>query len=214
MKKQLLLLLSLIAVISVNAQSSSDSIKEAYSKINLLENRLAVQDTRIAKLMQQVDEVTKQNLSLKKNLKLTPTISRAKAGEIMEYRIIEVTGDSTTNTVHMTMIADNIGHGDKEMEFASFQLIDEHGHGYENSLKNERFVLRIEGEENNKNVLRTLINYHPNAPYTIDAYIYDINTEVKYIKYLSFKVADSTIVNSYKISFENLPIKWVGSTDE
>lgn len=76
MKKLLFLLLALVLFIPVSAQTSSDSIKEAYSKIKLLEDRLTLQDTRIAKLMQQVDEVTRQNLSLKKNLNLTLVVVR------------------------------------------------------------------------------------------------------------------------------------------
>lgn len=214
MKKLLFLLLALVLFIPVSAQTSSDSIKEAYSKIKLLEDRLTLQDTRIAKLMQQVDEVTRQNLSLKKNLNLTPTISRAKAGEVMEYRIIEVTGDSITNTVHMTIIADNISLGDASILYDYYQLVDDKGRGYDNSFTKDRFVLKVVGEYESESLMKHFLNHHPKAPYTIDAYIYEITPEVQYIKYLWFKIYDATNSKHYEFYFENLPIKWTASVEQ
>lgn len=117
MKKLTLLLIALASVALADAQTPSDSIKEAYNKISNLENRITLQDSKINKLLQQVDEVTRQNLALKKNLNLSPTVATAKAGDIMEYRIVEVTGDPETNTVHMVMIADNISGQDKSLMY-------------------------------------------------------------------------------------------------
>lgn len=191
-------------VFAANAQTQADSIKEAYSKLHNLENRITLQDAQIAKLLQQVDAVTKQNLALKKNLNLSPTIATAKAGDIMEYRIIEVTGDTATNTVHMVMIADNISGEEKLLRYNQPQIIDEKGHGYENSLMNERCFFKIEGETGQ--LLGSSIQHQPNAPYTIDVYIKDCNPDVQYIKYLGFDISD--VSKHHLLVFENLPIKW------
>ncbi|MDE6008384.1 MAG: hypothetical protein K2G90_04175 [Muribaculaceae bacterium] len=204
MKKISFLLCALVTSLMVNAQTPSDSIKEAFNKISDLENRITLQDTRIAQLLQQVDEVTRQNLALKKNLNLSPTIATAKAGDIMEYRIIEVTGDPETNTVHMVMIADDISGEDKYIKYAYYQVVDDQGHGYENSLTNERFVMKVDGESNQ--LAGHGLQHHPNAPYTIDIYLNDCNPDVQYIKYFSMEITDSS--KHHTAIFENLPIKW------
>ena len=193
-----------------SAQTRQDSIQVAYDKISNLENRLNLQDAQIAKLLQQVDEVTRQNLALKKNLNLSPTIATAKAKdiktgeiEIMEFRIVEVTGDSTT--VHMTMIADNISNESKDLKFFTNQVIDDKGHGYENSLTKERFRMKIEGQS--EDLFKNLVTYPVNAPYTIDIYLYEVDPDTQYIKYMTFDVAEGA--RHYSFSFENLPIKWI-----
>ncbi len=145
MKKLTLILFALCIGFSANAQTQADSIKEAYSKLHNLENRLTLQDARISELLKQVDEVTKQNLALKKNLNLSPTIATAKAGEIMEYKIVEITGDTATNTVHMVMISDNISGGEKMLHYKESEIIDDQGHGYDNTLSKTRSVYKIEG---------------------------------------------------------------------
>lgn len=204
MKKLTFLIIALVSVFIANAQTPSDSIKEAYTKINNLENRITLQDTRISKLIQQVDEVTKQNLALKKNLNLSPTVALSKAGDIMEYRIIEITGDTATNEVHIVMIADDISGEDKNIRYAYFQVVDDQGHGYDNSLTKERFIMGVEGEYNQ--LLGHSLQHHPNVPYTIDVYLKDTNPDIQYIKYFSFEITDGP--KHHTAVFENLPIKW------
>lgn len=204
MKKIIFLIFALISFINIKAQTQSDSIKETYNKIHDLENRIALQDTRINKLIQQVDEVTKQNLALKKNLNLLPTIATAKAGDILEYKVIEVTGDTATNTVRMVLTAENKSGENKSIFYSSFQVIDDQGHGISNSILKDRFRMKIEGETNN--LYRNLLNHPSNAPYTIDVYLDEIDPDVQYIKYFALDVADGT--KKFLVEFENLPIKW------
>ncbi len=204
MKNLTFFLFALISSLMVNAQTQSDSIKEAYNKIHDLESRVTLQDNRISKLLQQVDEVTKQNLALKKNLNLTPTVATAKAGDIMEYRIIEATGDPETNTVHMVMIADNISGIDKSIRYPYYQVVDDQGHGYENSLTNQRFIMKVEGESNQ--LVGHDLQHHPNAPYTIDIYLNDCTPDTQYVKYFSMEITDGP--KHHTAVFENLPIKW------
>ena len=59
----------------------------------------------------------------------------------MEYRITDVTGDSTT--VHMTIITDNISDKDRVSMMHTYQIIDAQGHGYENSLTKDKFKMSI-----------------------------------------------------------------------
>lgn len=209
MKRLIFVLCASLSGFVVNAQSMQDSIQEAYNRILNLENSITLQDSQIAKLLQQVDEVTRQNLALKKNLNLSPTVATAKAKdiktgeiEIMEFRIVEVTGDSTT--VHMTMIADNISNENKDLKFFTNQVIDDKGHGYENSLDKERFRMKIEGQS--EDLFKNLVTYPVNAPYTIDIYLYDVESDIQYIKYMTFDVAEGA--RHFSFTFENLPIKW------
>lgn len=201
MKKLTLIIFTLIMGEVAHAQTQSDSIKETYTKIHNLENRISLQDSRITKLIQQVDEVTKQNLALKKNLNLTPTIATAKAGDIMEYRIIEVTGDTATNEVHLVITSDNIGKEEKEIRYYSFKAIDEIGHGYNNHGKS-----RLKVKDVSNDLVMNRLTHYPNAPYTLDLYFYSYDPESMYIKLLELIVIDGR--ESYSVIFENLPIKW------
>ena len=204
MKKLTFIVCALISSLMINAQTPTDSIKIAYNKISDLENRITLQDTRIAQLLQQVDEVTRQNLALKKNLNLSPTIATAKAGDIMEYRIIGVTGDPETNTVHMVMIADDISGEDKTIRYPYHQAVDDQGHGYENSLINQKFIMKVEGVSDQ--LVGHMLHHHPNAPYTIDIYLNDCTPDVQYIKYFSMEITDGP--KHHTAVFENIPIKW------
>ena len=204
MKKLIILLFTLGFSWSSYAQTRQDSIQEVYNKISSLENRISNQDSRIAQLLQQVNEVTKQNLALKQNLNLSPTIATAKAGDIMEYRIIEVTGDPENNIVHMVMIADDISGTDKDIHYSYFQTVDDKGHGYENTLMNQRCVLKVEGVTDQ--LISKMLQHHPNVPYTIDVYLNDCTPDIQCIKYFSMDISDGP--KRHKAIFENLPIKW------
>ena len=201
MKKLTFILLALISSLVVNAQTQSDSIKEAYNKISDLENRITLQDTRINKLLQQVDEVTKQNLALKKNLNLTPTVATAKAGDIMEYKVIEVKGNPQNKEVHLVIVSDNISGEDKKISYFNIEIIDDLGHGH---TYDDMFSMKVEGER--EKLFKSYLFHHVNAPYTIDLYLYDVNPDIQYIKYLALDVVDGA--KHYPVVFENLPIKW------
>lgn len=204
MKRLIFVLCASLSGFVANAQSMQDSIQEAYNRISNLENRITLQDAQITKLLQQVDEVTCQNLALKKNLNLSPTIATAKAGDVVEYRIIEVTGDPETNTVHMVMIADDISGEDKYIKYAYYQVIDDQGHGYENSLVDEKFVMTVDGEI--KQLAGHSLQHRVNAPHTIDVYLNGCNPDVQYIKHFSMELTDGP--KHLPVLFENLPIKW------
>lgn len=204
MKKLFTLLVASTCVVIANAQSASGSVN---SKIEEIEGRLALQEEKIAKLASQVEDVTKQNLALKQNLNLLPTVASCKAGDV-EYRIVEIAGDPTAKTAHITMIADNKSDSDREIIYKKeFQIVDDKGHAIENSSSKQRFALLIEGRS--KELLGWTVAHHPDAPYTIDAYIYDCDPSIQYIKYLDFNVYDSSVTRkNYTVAFKNLPIKW------
>lgn len=200
--KHLFLTLALIFFAGISVMAQTDSISEAYSRIKLLEQQLQQQNSQISKLSADVNEVLKQNLALKKNLNLQPTRAKAKAGDSMEYRIIEVKGDPITKDVHVIMTADNIGTMDKDLMYWLTEIIDETGNAYNNDGRCE---IKIDGIADNVK-RKYVVKHHPNAPYTIDTLIKGYNPNAQYIKYLNFDITD----NSKHIfaTFENLPIKW------
>ncbi len=201
MKNLTIILVFLCLCFAATAQTQADSIQEAFSKLQNLENRITLQDAQIAILLQQVDEVTKQNLALKKNLNLTPTIASAKAGTLMEYKIVEVTGNPETKEVHLVIVADNISGEDKRISYFNIEIIDDAGHGH---TQDNLFSLKVIGE--NDKLYKSYLDHHVNAPYTIDLFLYDCNPDIQYIKYLSLDLVEG--IKHYPAVFENLPIKW------
>lgn len=199
--KHLFLTLALIFFAGLSAMAQTDSLSEAYSRIKLLEQQIQQQNTQISKLSADVNEVLKQNLALKKNLNLQPTIAKSKVGDFMEYRVLEVLGNPQNGEVHVVISADNIGNMDKQLHYRGNQIIDETGKGYDDS---DRYSMSVEGVRDN--LTRSYLDHHPNAPYTINLYIKGYDRNAQYIKYLSMEVLDGS-KHLYAI-FENLPIKW------
>lgn len=199
MKK--VLLLSLICLFSISGMAQNDSIAEAYSRIQQLEEKIQQQNQTISKLSADVNEVLNQNLALKKNLNLKPTIAKAKIPGTVEFRIHDISGDPETGEIHAVITAHNIGESDKKLYYSKAEIIDELGHTYNNE---ERSRIELAGETSN--LMKESVTHHVNAPYTLDFYISKYNPEAQYIKYLYFQVLDGTKLQD--LVFENLPINW------
>ncbi|WP_286145115.1 hypothetical protein [Bacteroides caecimuris] len=199
MKKLLLTLMSVALAMSAMAQT--DSLKEAYFRIKILEQTIQEQNNNINKLSADVNEVIKQNLALKKNLNLSPTIAKSKLDNGLEFRILEVTGDRESNNVNIVISANNLSNADIQSFIWTSETIDELGSGYNDK---DRCVMSIDGVSDN--LYKFPLPLHPNAPYTINYRIKRYNPESQYIKHLSFDVLIGSKHNP--IVFENLPIKW------
>ena len=74
--------------LAMSAMAQTDSLKEAYFRIKILEQTIQEQNNNINKLSADVNEVIKQNLALKKNLNLSPTIAKSKLDNGLEFRIL------------------------------------------------------------------------------------------------------------------------------
>lgn len=200
MKLVLLTLLTFLFFPSVYAQT--DSLSEAYSRIKILEETIQQQNARITKLSSDVNEVLNQNLALKKNLNLLPTISSAKLGDSMEYRVIEVNGNSDTREVNVVITANNLTNQDVRTHFSGNEIVDELGNGYNHN--NQNYKMKINGVEDD--LIRRSVDNHANAPYSINLSINNYAPGANYIKYLSLDILTGTKHNF--VIFENLPIKW------
>lgn len=183
--------LTIILISSILGHAQSDSINQAFSRISALESQ-------INKLTSDVEAVTKQNLALKKSLKLKPTIAKAKLGEDIEFRVLEVKGDVNTTDVHLIITIENIGNEDTRYYFKERTIIDELGNGYDNE---KRSSIAIKGIS--ENLFGRSVELHPNAPYTTDLCIKNYNPDAQYIKTLKLSGGYNK-----DIFFENLPIKW------
>lgn len=202
MKK--LVLAIIMAFVGLGAWAQSDSLKNAVSRIEALEKLAAQQAAQINQLTSKVEEVTAQNLALKKKLNLTPVVPKAKIDN-MDYRVLEVKGDPITKNVHVVISAENTGDVDYDAFFnhgPNFEIIDDLGSGYNN---NELHHASIEGIT--KELISKTINFHPKTPLIINLDIKPFKTDASYIKFLQM---DYHIEGNWKkVIFENLPIKWV-----
>lgn len=202
--KQLSAILLLIAI-SLSGYAQSDSLSQAISRITNLESKVQAQSDQLAKLNSDLQEVQSQNLALKKNLNLKPTIAKSKIRDKVEYRIIEVLGDKSTGDVHVVMTADNVGDSDEVVIYKrDNEIIDELGNGYNDK---ERYIMKIKGVADN--LYFQHINHHVNTPYTINLDIKKYNRDAQYIKYLSLELGKESGLGTDHAVFENLPIKWV-----
>lgn len=202
MKRYIFIILALVIVFNANAQQNQkDSLSEAYSRISTLEETINLQNNRISKLTSDVNEVLKQNLALKKNLNLQPTINKAKSGDI-EYRIHEVNGDLKKNEVSVIFIVENTGSKSEDIDYMGADIIDETGARYSGFQTSEAFIKGTVDDILSTGSSR--VNYPVSAPLEITLKIYGYNKESQYIKRLEIKqrFGENTV-------FENLPIKWV-----
>lgn len=205
MKKLFVLWIALAVTIIANAQSHSDSIKDAYSKIQLLESRWLLQDARIAQLSEKVDEVVSQNLALKKNLNLSPTIATDNVGGC-DYKILKVEGDTATNVVHILMVVENISDADRRMLYNGFEIIDELGNSYPNSVLEEKVKMFIGGGK--ENLIKHMYIHRLEVPLKIDVYIKTDGTDMQYVKYFQLSMFEPDDKTHISVVFKNLPIKW------
>lgn len=200
MKKFAILSVLFVSAFSIFAQTPE--LSDVMEKLQQLEETVKQHGSQIVKLTSDVNEVTKQNLALKKNLNLQPTIAVAKAGTSMEYRVMEVKGDIATKLVTVVITSNVIGADDKRIYYYGPTIIDEQGHGYDG-----KGVQTIEVKGVAEDILQQkYLDHHPDAPYTLDLRIKGVPTDVQYIKYLSLDVMEGS--KHMDVVFQNLPIKW------
>lgn len=198
------ILIAIVIAVPVMFSQDDDlqtSVATLQSQVEGLSAKISSHEATISSLQSQLAEVLSQNLSLKKNLRLQPTIAKAKARDIMEYRVLEVTGDPSTHEVHLVISAENISGVTKEIFYNGTAIVDELGNGYNNY---DRYYYSIKGVCEKFGVYT--IKHFANAPYTLDLYIQGFNPEANYIKLLSL---DAQCFGHNPIAFENLKINWV-----
>lgn len=207
--KQILTII-LATIIAVAGYAQSETLEQALTRITNLEATVNSQSQQLAKISSDLDAVLAQNLALKKNLKLTPTIAKAKLGEDkdVEYRIVEVKGDPSTNEIDIVMTAENLGNVDEKFSISEFEVIDELGNVYNDY---NRCSLNVDGINDNL-LFKTSLTYHPNAPLTMMFKITGYNPESKYIKYL--RLTEGILSSKTHAVFQNLPINWEDGLDE
>lgn len=202
--------LILATIISVAGYAQSETLEQALTRIANLEATVNTQSQQLAKISSNLEAVLAQNLALKKNLKLKPTIAKAKVQDILEYRVLEVVGDRSTGTLHTTITVENIGDNDIIKQYQSKnEFIDEFGNGYNNP---DRYLMKINGVSDNLKYAR--INHHVNVPHTINLTIQKFNTDAQYLKYVSLEVQNDENLGTQHAVFENLPIKWVDEIED
>lgn len=206
--KQILTII-LATLISVAGYAQSETLEQALARIANLEATVNSQSQQLSKISSDLDAVLAQNLALKKNLKLKPTIAKSMVYNALEYRVLDVIGDRSTGSVHVTMTVENISNEDFKRTYDSDnEFIDEYGNGYNNR---ERYLLKIEGVTDN--LLYKSINHHVNVPLTINLTIKRYNPDANYIKYMAISLSN-TGPGSTPAVFENLPIKWVDEIED
>lgn len=203
MKKLLFALLAVMMGLSVYAQN--DSLREAYSRIEILEQTITDQNSKIEQISKKVNEVHSINESLKKSLSIRQNPkSKIKLHDGVEYRIVgDVVGNIDTKEVQFTIEAENIGNDDKKLYYWSTEVIDNKGDTYNT---NDRVIMKVNGELGN--LISSSLNHHPNIPYTINVKIKGFNPEAQYIRYFRIDAVDGSRHNN-DTAFLDIPIKWM-----
>lgn len=207
--KQILTII-LATLISVAGYAQSETLEQALARIANLEATVNSQSQQLSKISSDLDAVLAQNLALKKNLKLKPTIAKAKVQDVLEYRVLEVVGDRRTGTLHAVISVENIGDNDIIKCYqAKNEFIDDLGNGYNNP---DRYLMKINGVSDNLKYAR--INHHINVPHTINLTIQKFNPDAQYLKYISLEVQNDDNLGTQHAVFQNLPIKWEDGLDD
>lgn len=197
----------LCGMISGIAEAQSEEPIE--DRLTKLETQLAQQNTTIANLRSEVQEVVAQNLALKKNLKLTPPKAVCKPTENLEYRLIEVTGNRNTGDVSLTISVENQGTKDTYLQYNSGTVVDETGTSYQRRMGGRNITAYPRGLK--ENLFHTSFDIYPNTPILLDLVISDFNPEANFIKHLQLEPPFS---HMGVVTFDNIPIKWVEAAVE
>lgn len=200
--KRFIIMLSVVLTAGM-AVAQSETVESLAEKVTALENKINNQATLLNQLQASVDEVTKQNLALKNAVKLTPTKAKAKLGQNIEFRIIELTGDKSTGTLNIVMTAEDLSGMNSKVFFTSNpEAIDELGNKYVNGSFGHIITGTIRGSSQS-NIFPRIIELKSDSPYILDIKIKNYNKNAQYLKYFEISGEKESII------FKNLPIKWV-----
>lgn len=190
MKKLLTLLV--IAIFWSSASYAQDSC--LVNKVAELEGQISGIQQMIFRLQSQVDEVTKQNLTLKQALHLQPTIAEVTA-EGLNVRLIEASGDSITGDITFRFSVKNIT--DKDIFYTGkvFDIVNENGYDLKSNEIKESLIA--------------------NRPFSDALFIYpDTPVEMTFTVNMADKSQYAKIINvgslgsHHNTRFTNIPIKW------
>lgn len=194
-------------VVSLASSVSSLQKKQVASEQRISELVASLQSAanEIAALRAEVQEVTRQNLALKKNLKLQPTIAEVSADGI-DYRIVSVTGNREEGKVYMELLMENQGEKDQHTSYWGLEIYDETGRSYTGDDQNAV----VKGEEKDWEPhphcfahTNGSIELPAKTPVNVHIWLENVEPEMQYVKHL--KIARN---GSEPITFKNLPVKW------
>lgn len=194
-----------MAFVGLGAWAQTDSLKNAYTRIEALEQLCDKQANQLNQLFAKIEEVTAQNLALKKDLDIRKPKAIAKDGDY-EYRVSKIIGNKDTRDVNIVMYLYNNGDLKEENTFHPMQMIDELGNGYD-SQDIDRISASIDGLSNH--LIYDRIESHPNAPLTIKVKMKGWKKDSNYIKNWNFMVYNPDSGNKHNIEFKDLEITWI-----
>lgn len=189
MKKLLLLFAALIATVAASAQTPS--LEE---KVTNLETQVATLQQTIGHLQSQIDEVTKQNLSLKQTLHLQPTLSEYTSESGLNFRLISATGNSQKGTVTFRFSVTNTTKKDIGYSIDKVNFVDENGQTERGGKPN----IYVGGKSEHSYV------FYPDTPMEMD-FVLTLNDEPQYAKIIDIITWGGGKEDS---RFINIPIKW------
>lgn len=195
MKRFILAILTVLMGLSTYAQS--DSLRQAYSRIQTLEQTIADQTAKINKLSSDVQSVLKMNNDLKNTLEIGKPKYESKSGD-MEYTISTVTGNPDKNEVQVVMYAKNAGSKETSVNYMNPNIVDEKGVSHD---KFGDYEVILSGNE--KSIPMNVINYPAGVPFQINMTIKGITPDTHFLKYLALhqRFGDDAV-------FQNLTIDW------
>lgn len=188
-----ILIILVLAAIWCGAQPQTPSLEE---KVVALENQISTLQQSVAVMQKQVDEVTRQNLSLKYALDLRTPITEAITESGINYRLISAVGDSINHIVMLTFSVVNTKPAATYCEMSGATFIDDKGNQYaDKDFKSTR--LGTEFVVNGCYVI-------PQTPIMMTIVFPGVSTDAEYIK--TFNVKSDFHKGSFHL--HDIPIQW------
>lgn len=191
MKKLFFIIAACIFALPMMAQP--DSIAD---KMAALESRLVVLQQTMVHMQKQVDEVTRQNLSLKHALDLRKPITEATTESGINFRLISAVGDSINHKVTLLFSVVNTHPEDEYCKMSTTSFIDDKGNQY-SDMDFHNTTLGTEFIINGCFVI-------PQTPINMTIVFPGVSTDAEYIK--TFNVRSGFHKGSFHL--HDIPIKW------
>lgn len=188
---------TMLSLLIVTTSANADVNDEIKNEISDLKNKISLQNDRINSLDSKINEVSKQNLALKENLRLKPTIAEAKSEASVLYKLIEAKGNVTDSLINLVIIVENLSETDEQLGYLKIPTFtDENGIIHESN----QCMFTLGGIKMHQGSWTAI----PNVPLRMEIGFDKINPNIQYVKLLRCSVGIG--VNSFRMF--NIPIKW------
>lgn len=186
-----ILIILVLAAVWCGAQPQTPSLEE---KVVALENQISTLQQSVVLIQKQVDEVTRQNLSLKESLHLQTPISEVTAPNGINFRLVSATGNRQAGEITFVFSVMNTTKRDIQYQGQKISFVDQNGFAIGNLMQYATIA--------NQSIY-SIVELYPDTPVEMKI-IVPHNAEPNFAKVLDVLTYDKAA----NTRFSNIPIKW------